>query len=159
MADKEAFFESLLRPKKKRATHQTMEDFQEMRAREKDAEERHKYDVLAKEYREIKQLSREVVSRKVAERKKISDSTAISMPEGEVYSQKSIPAEERVKPRRLSRSRMTHSRTSSLQSSFARDPISPRGGGGQSKEETPEQKKKTFELLLSEIQGLREEKE
>lgn len=36
------FFETLMRPKKKRQAHQTVEEFQEIRVREKEEEEKQK---------------------------------------------------------------------------------------------------------------------
>ena len=38
VSDKEVFFEALLRPKKKRLPEQTVEEFQEMRNKEKEEE-------------------------------------------------------------------------------------------------------------------------
>ena len=49
ISDKEGFFESLLRPKKKRLPSQTVEEFQEARAREREAEEKQKVETLIKE--------------------------------------------------------------------------------------------------------------
>jgi hypothetical protein len=58
ISDKEGFFESLLRPKKKRLPTQTAEEFQETRAREREAEERAKGEQLLKELADIQALKR-----------------------------------------------------------------------------------------------------
>lgn len=58
ISDKEGFFESLLRPKKKRLQHQTAEEFQEIRAKEKESEERTKTELLLKELSDIQALKR-----------------------------------------------------------------------------------------------------
>ena len=83
VADKEAFFENLLRPKKKRASHQTMEEFQEARAREKEQEERTKIEMMNREYIELHEL-RKVMGRKGTqgqEKKPFMDSTVVSAPD------------------------------------------------------------------------------
>lgn len=49
ISDKEAFYENLLRPKKKRPPHMTLEEFQEARRKEISDEENRKFNMLKNE--------------------------------------------------------------------------------------------------------------
>lgn len=132
-----------------------MEEFQEIRTREKEAEERQKAEVLGREHQELRELRRsmEVGLANAVEKKGVSDSTAVSVPEG-VPSENTIPIEVK-RPRTFSRSsRPSHSRTSSLQSSFARESSNSRG-----KEPPKEDRRKELQRLTEEVGRVREETE
>ncbi len=128
ISDKEAFFESLLRPKKKRLPTQTADEFQEQRARERDAEERSKIEVLTRELSDLQALKRfvEAQERDACFRQKMEakncslsvvNSTALS-DNGDFPTDQAIPITELALKKESS-----HQRTNSLQHSILRDSL------------------------------------
>lgn len=114
IADKEGFFEALLRPRRKRPPQQTAEEFQESRARERDQEDRSKSELLGRELAELAALRRAIDATRLKKSRSGTESTR-SETEGEFGTERTLG------DRSNKENHLSHCRTNSLQASFFRD--------------------------------------